>query len=74
MPARFRRPAIIFRTIAFVAIVCVSLVAIDTWNSWKARSVQLRQMGVATSNLARAMAQQADDTIKAADTALIGIV
>jgi len=74
MPARFKRPTIIFRTIAFVAIVCISLVAIDAWNSWNARAVQLRQMGVATSNLARAMAQQADDTIKAADTALIGIV
>ena len=42
MPARFKRPTIIFRTIAFVAIVCISLVAIDAWNNWKARSVQLR--------------------------------
>ncbi|MEP6719807.1 MAG: diguanylate cyclase [Variovorax sp.] len=74
MSARIKRPTIIVRTIAFVAIVCISLVAIDVWNSWSARSVQLRQMGDATSNLARAMAQQADDTIKAADTALIGIV
>ena len=31
-------------------------------------------MDVATSNLARAMAQQADDTFKEADTALLGIV
>ena len=31
-------------------------------------------MNVATSNLARAMAQQADDTFKEADTALLGIV
>lgn len=66
--------SLIFRTTAFVAIVCFTLVAIDCWNSWHARSVQLLQMSVATSNLARAMAQQADDTIKEADTALIGIV
>ncbi|WP_280808706.1 GGDEF domain-containing protein [Variovorax boronicumulans] len=59
---------------AFVAIVCFTLVAIDFWNSWHARAVQLRQMNVATSNLARAMAQHADDTIKKADTALVGIV
>jgi diguanylate cyclase (GGDEF)-like protein len=69
----FRR-SITFRTTAFVAIVCFTLVAIDCWNSWQAREVQLRQMNVATSNLARAMAQQADDTIKEADTALISIV
>lgn len=31
-------------------------------------------MDVATSNLARAMAQQADDTFKEADTALLGVV
>ena len=59
---------------AFVAIVCFTLVAIDCWNSWHAREVQLRQMSVATENLARAMAQQADDAIKKADTALVGIV
>jgi diguanylate cyclase (GGDEF)-like protein len=70
----FQRPSLTFRTTAFVAVVCFALVAIDCWNSWYARSVQLQQMRVATSNLARAMAQQADDTIKAADSALVGIV
>lgn len=58
----------------FVVIVCLGLVAIDAWNSWQSRSLHLRQMSVATSNLARAMAQQADDQIKLADTALIGMV
>nr|WP_218088539.1 sensor domain-containing diguanylate cyclase [Variovorax sp. SG517] len=72
--AVFRRPSITFRTTAFVAVVCLALVALDFLNSWHSRAVQLKQMSVATSNLARAMAQQADDTIKQADTALIGIV
>ncbi|MBT2333056.1 GGDEF domain-containing protein [Variovorax paradoxus] len=69
-----RGPSITARTMAFVAIVCLSLLAIDCWNSWQSRSDQLRQMSVATSNLARAMAQQADDTIKKADTVLVGMV
>ena len=69
-----KRPSIISRTIAFVAIVCVCLIGIDGWHSWNARSVQLQEMDIATSNLAQAMAQQADDTIKEADTALVGIV
>lgn len=70
----FRRPSITFRTTAFVAVVCLALVALDCWNSWNSRAEQLQQMSVAASNLARAMAQQADDTIKQADTALVGIV
>jgi diguanylate cyclase (GGDEF)-like protein len=70
----FRRPSITFRTTAFVAVVCLTLVVLDCWNSWHARTVLLQQMGVAASNLARAMAQQAEDTVKQADTALVGIV
>nr|WP_218088542.1 GGDEF domain-containing protein [Variovorax sp. SG517] len=69
-----RRPSITLRTVVFVTIVCLGLVAIDGWNSWQSRQLHLRQMSVATSNLARAMAQQADDQIKLADTVLIGIV
>jgi hypothetical protein len=60
--------------VAFVAMVCIGLLAIDGWNSWQSRTEQLKQMNVAASNLARAMAQQADDTLKAADSALVGIV
>ncbi|WP_459251586.1 sensor domain-containing diguanylate cyclase [Paraburkholderia nemoris] len=68
------RPSIIWRAIAFVAIVCLSLIVLDGWRSWSARSVQLAEMDVATSNLSQAMARQADDTFKEADTALLGIV
>lgn len=68
------RPSIIWRAITFVVIVCLSLVALDAWRSWTARVVELGEMDVATSNLSRAMAQQADDTFKEADTALLGIV
>jgi diguanylate cyclase (GGDEF)-like protein len=68
------RPPIIWRTIAFVVIVCLSLLVLDGWRSWNARSAELDEMNVASSNLARAMAQQADDTFKEADTALLGVV
>jgi diguanylate cyclase (GGDEF)-like protein len=68
------RPSVIFRAIAFVLLVCVTLIAVDGWRSWNARAVQLQEMDVATANLSRAMAQQADDTLKEADTALVGVV
>jgi diguanylate cyclase (GGDEF)-like protein len=70
----FLRASISFRTAAFVVTVCAALLAIDGWNSWQSRADELRQMEVAAANLARAMAQQADDAIKKADTVLIGIV
>lgn len=69
-----KRLPITFWTTVFVAAVCLSLLTIDGWRSWNARTVQLRQAERATANLARAMAQQADDTLKAADTSLADIV
>lgn len=73
--ARMSHPlSIVFRTTTFVVVVCAILLAIDGWNSWQSRSDQLEQMRVATSNLARAMSQQADDAIKKADTVLVGVV
>ncbi|WP_198088823.1 sensor domain-containing diguanylate cyclase [Variovorax sp. E3] len=69
-----RRLTITSRATVFVAIVCLGLVLLDGWNSWQARSAQLREMSVETQNLARSMAQQADDAFKLADTALVGIV
>ncbi len=57
--------------LGFVIIVCLSLVLMDGWRSWTARKSQLQEAEVSTANMARAIAQHADDTIKAADTALL---
>jgi diguanylate cyclase (GGDEF)-like protein len=46
----------------------------DGWRSWTARSVQLREMDVASANLAHAMATQAENTIREADVTLVGVV
>ena len=69
-----KRHAIVVRALAFVIIVCVLLVALDIWRSWNARVVELNEMSTATANISRAAAQQADDTLKEADTAILGIV
>ncbi|MEF9672685.1 hypothetical protein QNM99_11950 [Pseudomonas sp. PCH446] len=62
------------RMTLFIFIMCAVLVGSDIWRSFTARSVQLGEMTTATANLARAMAQHADDTIKEADLVLSGIV
>jgi diguanylate cyclase (GGDEF)-like protein len=58
----------------FVVTVCVALISLDGWRTWEDRKIQLRESEVSTSNMARALAQHADDTIKQADTLLIGLV
>ncbi|GJI96127.1 response regulator [Duganella caerulea] len=70
----FKRYTITFWATLFVGVVCLSLVAVDVWRSLIAREAQLQEMQRLASNVARAMAQHADDTIKAADTALADIV
>ncbi|MYM30267.1 diguanylate cyclase [Duganella sp. CY15W] len=70
----FKRYSITFWATVFVTVVCLSLVALDVWRSIDARSGQLQEMERLSANVARAMAQQADDTIKAADTSLADIV
>ncbi|NYE61675.1 diguanylate cyclase (GGDEF)-like protein [Duganella sp. 1224] len=70
----FKRFSITFWATVFVTVVCLSLVGVDVWRSLNARSEQLAEKAHQGANLARAMAQQADDTIKAADIALADIV
>ncbi|NRR29067.1 sensor domain-containing diguanylate cyclase [Oxalobacteraceae bacterium] len=69
-----KRPSITFWATLFVAVVCLALVAIDGWRSWNARAQRLLDMEQLSSNLARSMAYQANDTIKAADVGLADIV
>ncbi|MCE4546794.1 MULTISPECIES: response regulator [unclassified Caballeronia] len=68
------RHSLTFRMTVFIVVVCLLLVATDVWRSLAARRVQLDEMTTATYNLARAMAQHANDTFKEADTTLIGMV
>ncbi|WP_211468014.1 sensor domain-containing diguanylate cyclase [Collimonas silvisoli] len=69
-----KRVPITSLAVFFVILVCLSLVFIDGWRSWTARNIQLHEMGISTSNMTRAIAQHAGDTIKAADTTLVGLV
>ncbi|WP_218568629.1 sensor domain-containing diguanylate cyclase [Pseudomonas sp. 2FG] len=58
----------------FVILVGISLIASDAWMTWNARVTRLKDAQIETSNLAFALAQHAQDTLKKADTILIGLV
>jgi diguanylate cyclase (GGDEF)-like protein len=59
---------------AFVVLVCLSLVLVDGWRTYNARVYEMKIAETTTTNLARALAQHAEDSIKEADTILIGLV
>lgn len=58
----------------FVVLTCLSLLAIDGWQSWEAHEIRVRDATVSAVNLSRSLAQHASNTIRQADTILIGLV
>jgi diguanylate cyclase (GGDEF)-like protein len=69
-----RRFSLVPMAIVFVVLVCLSILMVQLGMIWRARNVELAQAGQASSNLAHAIAQHAYDTIKEADTLLVGLV
>ena len=73
LTASFTKSRVSASATLFVVLVCVLLVVITGWSAWNARMVQLHELETATDNMARALAQHADDTFKSADTAMLGL-
>jgi diguanylate cyclase (GGDEF)-like protein len=71
--SRFTRSHITAAATLFVVLVCMIVVAITAWNAWNARVLELHEVDIATENMARSIAQHADDTFRSADLTLIGI-
>jgi len=59
--------------LGFVILVCLSLFSLDIWQALRGRGERLQEAEVATSNLARSLAQHADDTVEEVDIVLAGI-
>lgn len=67
-------PSIIGRATAFVVLVCLSLVLLEVWQAINSRQAALHDAAVTTTNLANAVAQHAEDSLKQADTLLTELV
>lgn len=72
--ARYKRSSTAILAAGFVLLACVSLIGLDAWRTWQARAIEERDAGVSVTNMAKALAQHADDTFKEADTVLIGLL
>jgi diguanylate cyclase (GGDEF)-like protein len=73
-PLDARQRPLTVAAVTFVVLVCLSLTAEFVWSRWNARHEQLREKQTATSNMAHALAQHAESTVKVADTVLLGVV
>jgi diguanylate cyclase (GGDEF)-like protein len=71
--SRFTRSRITAAATLFVILVCVIVVSITAWNAWRGYQQELNEAETATENMARALAQHADDTFRSADLTLVGI-
>jgi PAS domain S-box-containing protein len=58
----------------FVVLACLLVFGVHGWRTMGARQQQLAETKASASNLARAVSQHANDTLRVADTALITIV
>src|SRR5450830_1388137 len=72
--AGYKRSSTALLAAAFVLLSCISLIGLDAWRTWQARVIEEREAGVTVANMARALAQHADDTFKEADTVLVGLL
>ena len=59
---------------SLVVFVCFSLIGIEAFSIWSARSGALEHGAENTRNLVRAIAQHAEDTVRTTDGVLVGLV
>lgn len=70
----FSRLSVILAVRVFVIAACLVLISLDIWRSWNAFQVQMRAGQTGASNLARSIAQHAEDAYTEADTVLVSVV
>ncbi|MCA1245958.1 sensor domain-containing diguanylate cyclase [Massilia sp. MS-15] len=68
-----KRPAVTY-AIWLLVLFGVLLVGAQAWSAWSARQSRLAEHAAATSNMAGALASQAESTVRIVDTVLAGVV
>jgi diguanylate cyclase (GGDEF)-like protein/PAS domain S-box-containing protein len=58
---------------AFVALVCVTILALSGWREWSTRDAELKNTDIEMANLAQSLVQHADDTFELTGGILTGL-
>jgi diguanylate cyclase (GGDEF)-like protein len=67
-------PSLRSGTLALIVCVCAALIGTEAWQLWRVYEANIDQTEIVTANTARSMAEQADTTIKTADTVVATLV
>jgi diguanylate cyclase (GGDEF)-like protein/PAS domain S-box-containing protein len=62
-----------YAAITFVFLVCLAVIAVEAANLWQQRGKEMADSWKAAANLARSLAQHAEDTVRTADVSIIGL-
>jgi PAS domain S-box-containing protein len=73
-PGWLRRLSLRAASVGFVLLACLSLIGIDTWRTFAARVDAVNDAQRETANIARSIAQDAEQTFGAADLILADLV
>jgi diguanylate cyclase (GGDEF)-like protein len=69
-----RRRSVTALAMTFLALVCLSLLLVDGWNTWSSRRTYLADANISTVNMARALADHAEASFDLVDIILAGVV
>jgi diguanylate cyclase (GGDEF)-like protein len=69
-----KRAPVLWLALIAIVLVCVSIITFNVWQLEHAKDHELAQAEVATSNLSKSLAQQAEDTFDEADIILVDLV
>ncbi|WGG53049.1 sensor domain-containing diguanylate cyclase [Rugamonas sp. DEMB1] len=69
-----QRRSVALLATTFIVLVCLSMLVMQLWQAMRTRDIQLAEAEASATNLAHAVAQHAYDTLKQADTILVGLV
>lgn len=67
-------PSLRIGTFGLIACICAALVGTEVWQLWQVYEANIRETEVVTSGTARSMAEQAETTLKTADTIAASLV
>jgi signal transduction histidine kinase len=65
-----KRPSVYAKAILFMALVCLTLIGLDLRQNWTSRDARLQEARTETGNLARSLAQHAQDVFETSDAAV----
>jgi hypothetical protein len=60
--------------LGLIICICVALVGLEGWQLWHLYDANWREAGAVTATTARSLAEQADNTVKTADTIVASLV